>query len=58
MVPAFVKEIAPVSPTIELLAPNVTKPAKVAAVDEVLIMAPPELMPVPEMIKASALLMF
>ena len=46
----------PAPPTIELLAPNVTKPAYVAPVDELLINAPPALMPVPEIVKASALL--
>ena len=58
IVPAFDKAIVPVSPTIKVSSANVTKPPNVAAVEELLIKAPPEPIPSPEIVKASALLTF
>ena len=53
IVPTFVKAIVPVPPTIELALPRVTSPAYEAALP-LFIKAPPELIPVPLMVRASS----
>jgi len=54
MVPVLLMFIAPVPPTMLLALPRVIKPPKVAPVDELFMTAPPEEIPVPLMVRASA----
>ena len=56
IVPEFEILIVPVPPIIEDAEPSVIRPENVAPVDELLIIAPPEVIPVPFIVNGSAVL--